>query len=305
MLCRPTSQTQLNHPCRPTDVDPGTAAHAGSGADSFSMNATAELPLTRQQVERDWHDRHFAAAQHEPRNRWFGSRLRAWFYSEQTARHADRYLMALAARDLRGQTALDYGCGLEKQIWRELAERGATTYAFDISYEAVHQVEHLARQHGVAVQLATAAAEQLPFADESFHLIVGESILHHLELGTALAELRRIVRPNGVCIFREPLQGNILVRLFRRLTPNDRTPTERPFTDEDMALIRSYFEIAHERQFFLLAPLSIVLAPFSRRLATLAWHGLMQLDRALLQRFPGLATAHWQTVLVLRRPSAD
>ena len=55
-----------------------------------------------------------------------------------------------------------------------------------------------ARRLGLDVQTARADAEALPFADESFDLVLGHAVLHHLpNLRRAFAEFHRVLRPGG------------------------------------------------------------------------------------------------------------
>jgi ubiquinone/menaquinone biosynthesis C-methylase UbiE len=75
-------------------------------------------------------------------------------------------------------------------------------------------------------------AETLPFEDESFDLVFGHAVLHHIpDLHRAFAEFRRVLRPGGVVAFAgEPSRygdrlaalpkrtGMLVAPLWRRLT---------------------------------------------------------------------------------------
>ena len=65
--------------------------------------------------------------------------------------------------------------------------------------------------------------------------------MHHLDLEKAFSETCRVLRKDGVLIFREPLGTNPLFQLYRALTPSARTDDERPFTFKDLSLMRSSF----------------------------------------------------------------
>ncbi len=67
-------------------------------------------------------------------------------------------------------------------------------------------------------------AEQLAFRDQSFDLVVGEAILHHLDLERCFAKISRILQPAGVAVFIEPLGHNPVLNWYRRQTPGLRTP---------------------------------------------------------------------------------
>src|SRR5205807_1094253 len=84
-------------------------------------------------------------------------------------------------------------------------------------------------------------AHATTFPDDSFDLIVGVAILHHLDLEVALREIRRVLRPGGRAVFLEPLWHNPLLRLGRRLTPSARTPDEHPLTVQDWELCHAIF----------------------------------------------------------------
>ena len=59
-----------------------------------------------------------------------------------------------------------------------------------------------ARRLGLDVRAARADAESLPFADESFDLVLGHAVLHHLpNLRRAFSEFRRVLRPGGRIVF--------------------------------------------------------------------------------------------------------
>jgi ubiquinone/menaquinone biosynthesis C-methylase UbiE len=52
------------------------------------------------------------------------------------------------------------------------------------------------------VQTVACDAEALPFADQSFDLVCGHAVLHHLpELAGAFSEFRRVLRPGGTLLF--------------------------------------------------------------------------------------------------------
>ena len=63
-------------------------------------------------------------------------------------------------------------------------------------------------------------AEQLPFADESFDLVFGHAVLHHIpDLERAFAEFRRVLRPGGTLAFcGEPSRyGDTIAALPKRV----------------------------------------------------------------------------------------
>jgi SAM-dependent methyltransferase len=72
----------------------------------------------------------------------------------------------------------------------------------DISPGMVTTLAQNARRLGLEVKTARADAESLPFSDESFDLVLGHAVLHHLpNLRRAFAEFHRVLRPGGRIVF--------------------------------------------------------------------------------------------------------
>ncbi len=74
--------------------------------------------------------------------------------------------------------------------------------ATDISPGMLRRLSATAEGLGLAVETVATEAEELPFEDESFDLVFGHAVLHHIpDLGRAFAEFRRVLRPGGAIAF--------------------------------------------------------------------------------------------------------
>ncbi len=74
--------------------------------------------------------------------------------------------------------------------------------ATDISPGMLATLEENAASLGLEVRTAAAEAETLPFTDESFDLVVGHAVLHHIpDLAQAFSEFARVLRPGGTLAF--------------------------------------------------------------------------------------------------------
>jgi SAM-dependent methyltransferase len=72
----------------------------------------------------------------------------------------------------------------------------------DISPGMVQVLAANAERLGLRVRAARADAEYLPFADESFDLVLGHAVLHHLpNLERAFREFHRVLAPGGLIVF--------------------------------------------------------------------------------------------------------
>ncbi len=102
-----------------------------------------------------------------------------------------------------------------------LAQMGAIERltATDISPGMLSTLAATARRLGLAVETEVTDAEVLPFDDESFDLVFGHAVLHHIpDLDQALREFRRVLRPGGAVAFcGEPSRyGDLLAAVPKR-----------------------------------------------------------------------------------------
>ena len=160
-------------------------------------------------------------------------------YAEPVARYFDAEL-ARGLGDLKGCRVLYVGCGASAGSVRSMAEKGAEVWCLDISPESIKTLmasfdDAEDRIHGVVGD-----AENLPFDDESFDVVVGKAIVHHLDIESFMAEVARVSAPGGRFVFSEPLGTNPLIRLFRWLTPKMRVSTEHPLMPRDFRTFRKY-----------------------------------------------------------------
>ncbi len=89
----------------------------------------------------------------------------------------------------------------------------------DISPGMLSALSANAEGLGLEVRTMVADAEQLPFPDGSFELVLGHAVLHHIpDLAKAFAEFERVLTPGGTVLFAgEPSRyGDRLARVPKR-----------------------------------------------------------------------------------------
>ena len=196
---------------------------------------------------------------------------------------------------------LEYGCGADS--WApHLAHRGADVTGIDISPVAVEEAERRAASNGGMDRLSFQVmnAEQLEFEDESFDLIFGGAILHHLDLEQAYSEISRTLRPGGRAVFLEPMGHNPLIRLYRRRTPEYRTVDEHPLLTKDIEAGRRHFGRIDENYFHMLVLGAVPLR--NTRLFSPVRRTLDAVDRFLIRHVPPLRKHAWMVVLEMSDP---
>lgn len=159
-----------------------------------------------------------------------------------------------------GAQVLELGCGTGEMTLK-IAESGARVISIDISQVALNHIMAQAKHANLkgSISPSRTNAEKLGFADNSFDLVFGTGILHHLEWESALREIKRVLCPDGRAVFIEPLGHNVLINMFRRSTPQIRSADEHPLTESDLAALENYFGRVDVEYFYLFALLA---APF-------------------------------------------
>jgi ubiquinone/menaquinone biosynthesis C-methylase UbiE len=101
-----------------------------------------------------------------------------------------------------GESVLDVGCGtgtLAIAAKRQVGTTG-TVYGVDASPEMIARAEKKARKDGVKVVFKRAFAQELPFPDAQFDVVLTTVMLHHLPRTARqelAVEMRRILKPGG------------------------------------------------------------------------------------------------------------
>jgi SAM-dependent methyltransferase len=220
------------------------------------------------------------------------------FYAISGASHG--YFKHRTADLARGKRVLEFGCGNGANAL-ELCREAKAVSGIDISDVAVEIGTKRAEDAGISnVAFHAMDAEQLQFEDDSFDMICGVGILHHLDLQRAYAELARTLGPDGHAIFIEPLGYNPFINLFRRLTPAIRTPDEHPFMKRDLELASTFFHKVDLRFYYLT---TLLATPFAR--STVGKRVVKAgnaIDRTLFALFPPLRKYAWLVIMEMSEP---
>lgn len=136
------------------------------------------------------------------------------FYEYRTELFA-RYIASLTNK-IEFPKVLEIGCGtgnLTRRLGALVKEKG-----FIVGLDLSRKMIDIAKEKTKIASFVNALGEKLPFVDDSFDLVVGMGILHHLpDLDTFFEEVSRIVKRKGRIVFSEPYKGGILeIVLFRK-----------------------------------------------------------------------------------------
>lgn len=250
------------------------------------MDALTET-ADRLQRERDFHNNRFGATE---------ARKEDSFYFA-LSHGASRYWEAVKSASI-GRDVLEYGCASGGNSIA-LAGGARSVAGIDISDVAIQQAAEEAAARGIAnARFGVEDAEHMSFPAESFDVVFGSGILHHLDLDASFKELNRVMRPGATALFWEPLGHNPAINAYRNRTPHARTEDEHPLLKSDFDIVRRYFRSCDLGYFGLFTLASI---PF-RNTAAGPW--VKRIGEALddiALKIPGLQWQAWYVLIRLTR----
>jgi ubiquinone/menaquinone biosynthesis C-methylase UbiE len=239
--------------------------------------------------EREYHNLRFSDdSERESRVGRFYAAIRYGFelYEQRVAVAASR------------RRVLEYGCGIGSLAFG-LTQQADEVIGIDISDVAIERVRREADRRGLKnTSFVVDNAESMQLPDRHVDVVFGSGIVHHLDIPKAMAEVRRVLRPNGVAIFAEPLAHNPALQWYRRRTPELRSVDEHPLKIADLRMMARGFSAARVTYFGLVAPVLGLFSadPKARSFTTrAAWW----LDRVLCG-VPGLNRYAWYCLIELK-----
>lgn len=232
-----------------------------------------------------------------------GSRVKSVGQIYSITRQRVREYEELIYSRVAGARVLEYGCGTGSHSL-EIARRGGEVVGIDISEVGIEMAREKAAAEGIKnAQYLTMDAENMTFPDASFDLVIGEGILHHLNLAKSYSEISRILRPGGQAIFMEPLGHNPAMVLFRNRTPHLRTADEHPLLKRDLDLAKRYFATTRFKYYHFTSFASLLLLRTSLFWPTVNF--LDRVDNGLFRVCPPLGLLSWYTVMTLSEPKTQ
>lgn len=219
-----------------------------------------------------------------------------WLISLQPAipKATEKILNSLGP--IKDKRICEIGCGTGI-LTRELALGGALLSAVDISRREL-EVARERNKEFAPHQISFSKMDicSLDFENESFDLVAGMSILHHVDKSKISHEIHRILKPGGRAVFTEPLSHNPISNLWRKFTPSIRTKNEKPLSYHEIQEIGKPFRHVRYQEFACLTLLSslVYLFTFSEKAKTKAGDLLARWEIPVLEkckplrRFSGL-----------------
>ena len=199
------------------------------------------------------------------------------------------------------KTVLEIGPGRGRDT-EVFARGGARVVAIDVSVRSIELARERLETAGFGDRIfgVVADAAHLPFREASLDVSFSRFTIAHVDVPAMGAELARVLRPGGRALMVEPLAGNPLVRLYRRLSPTGcRETAPRYVTLGDLRALARLFPGGwrHKGHYlFSVVALALRRTPLHKPLAR-----LLQLIEAPLAGLGPLRGLCWVVVAELRR----
>jgi ubiquinone/menaquinone biosynthesis C-methylase UbiE len=248
------------------------------------------IELDRVKREKGWH------------NETFGTDVRAKvgkFYSLF-------YLLsnefdAIINEDLQNKTTvfMDYGCGTGSYLVN-IASKIKKGIGIDISEERINEAKKIIKEKNIDnLEFMVMDAMNTSFESGCFNIIHGSAILHHLDLEKSLIEIKRLLIGGGAAFFIEPLDTNLLIKFYRKVTPKARTFDEQPLRKKDIKLIKLLFPEAEINYYFFFSLLAV---PFRKnKIFNKMLEVLYFIDKTILNKKSPFKWLAWTCSIILKK----
>lgn len=150
---------------------------------------------------------------HDNVEKQFGSQANAYLTSAVHASGRDLVRLGERLAAFPHAHVLDLGCGAGHASF-VVAQQVAQVTAYDLSRQMMDVVTHAAQDKGLNnITTRQGYAESLPFDDESFEVVISRYSAHHWhDVGQALREIKRVLKPGGIFIIMDIMSPGNPVR---------------------------------------------------------------------------------------------
>ncbi|MGI9056361.1 MAG: class I SAM-dependent methyltransferase [Pyrinomonadaceae bacterium] len=137
---------------------------------------------------------------------------------------ASRFILFDAVKHLNIERVLDVGCGAGQELFPFLEKTNAFCVGIDIADELGKITNEIFNPKAFSdrANFARSKGESLPFANESFDVVLCRVALPYMNNRLTIAEVARILKPNGVFLLKThapPFYSAMLKERIKTLNP--------------------------------------------------------------------------------------
>ncbi len=167
-------------------------------------------------------------------------RRHAFFYSYKR----EKKILDNLLQDFSGKNVLEIGSYAWSSWFNETTKPKKLT-CINISEAELERGTLLAKNKNFETEFHLMDANNLTFPNETFDIVFGGAILHHLDVKMSVNHIHRVLKPGGKIVFLEPLNMNPIYKIYRFLNKKERTPDEHALITTDLKLIKKKFTFDH------------------------------------------------------------
>ncbi len=225
------------------------------------------------------------------------------FYSAN--RMVKAYTYEWTKKNCKDKIVLDLACG-SGELSELIAQQGARlVVGLDLSPLSINNNRKRMEKNGVKNCIFIQGdCEHMDLPNEFADVVICSGMLHHVDLSFALPEIRRVLKQNGRVFALEALNYNPIIKLYRALTPSQRTHWESShiLSMKEVEFAMHFFDLEYVR-FWQLAtiPVGFLKGTFLFRPALVLAEAL---DRLLL-KIPYIKYLAWIFSFELKKKNED
>jgi ubiquinone/menaquinone biosynthesis C-methylase UbiE len=114
-------------------------------------------------------------------------------------------------------------------------------YCINISEKELNKGITIAQKKDYRIKFYLMDASKLGYRENTFDIVFGDAILHHLDFIAALNEIKTVLKPGGIIMYTEPLDINPIGGIIRFLTPKARTVDEQLLRFKELSELKKFF----------------------------------------------------------------
>lgn len=200
--------------------------------------------------------------------------------------------------NVEGKEVLDIGCG-RGNLSFYLARKGANVIGIDLSKNFINFCKNKPTKLNLKVEFRVMNAQIPDFEDNTFDIIVGSRIIHHLpDVELFFRECKRLLKKKGFITFIEPLKKNPIVEMNRKhLNPKKRTKHEHPLFLSDVMNAKKIFGNIKHVEYYIVSPSTMLFKTlFKKPEVFRVLYKFLQFIEFPLYKISFLRNYCWQTV---------
>lgn len=207
---------------------------------------------------------------------------------------------------------IGYNAG-HSTLWLTFLTRAPIVHAIDIIRYNVYYLRKLMKETAPGVHLhpLQGSVADLPYRENTFDVVFCRSVLQYIDqnadIGKAISEMRRVLKPTGRGYIIANLAGNPFVNIFRLMTVKQRSiPFGAPRGYISFRMLREWERngwCIPRREFHLIAPffyLSLEWLPI-KQIKYAVYHCAALIDAVSLKLFPFFKRFAWLAFFEIKK----